>query len=78
MADCVPVTPLIETVVVLVVVQLSAEDCPAVIVDGFAVKAFTTGGEVVAVRPDTSALISLVTVLLLLLPGGFVDSARHF
>jgi len=51
--SCAPLTPLIETVVAFVVVQLSVEDCPAVIVGGFAANAFTDGGETEAVRPDT-------------------------
>ena len=44
LAGCVPVTPLIETDAVSVVVQLKVLDCPAVIVDGLAVKETTLGG----------------------------------
>jgi hypothetical protein len=53
MVSCAPLTPLIETVVAFVVVQLSVADCPAAIVNGLAVKTFTVGGEAEAVRPDT-------------------------
>jgi hypothetical protein len=40
-------TPLIETVVAFVVVQLSVDDCPVVIVDGFAANdPMTTAGAI--------------------------------
>jgi hypothetical protein len=59
LSGCVPVTPLIETVVTFVVVQLSVDDCPAVIRDGLATKETTAGGAAAAVTSMVAVAVAV-------------------
>jgi hypothetical protein len=64
----VPVTvpiPVIERLAALLVVQLKVEDCPALIIEGEAVKELIVGGAPEAIL--TVTVVALVTLLLALL-----------